>query len=165
MKPPIKFEWLPIILSIFALSLSLVTFYFQFFHVSESITAAGISLDIAKNQKSGPIVLNIALVNGGNRDALIPACTLKSDGITFDLERPAEAQMILKPGEVKPRVLRGTFTFNQNAANGVTAIYLICEIVGARGYDLKSQQPIGILVIRDGTIAEDHFLPLPVRLQ
>ena len=89
----------------------------------------------------------------------------RNPGITFDLERPAEAQMILKPGEVKPRVLRGTFTFNQNAANGVTAIYLICEIVGARGYDLKSQQPIGILVIRDGTIAEDHFLPLPVRLQ
>jgi hypothetical protein len=164
-KPLIKIEWVPIILSSLALAISLVTFYFQFFHVSESIKAAATNMDIAKNQKSGPIVLNIALVNGGNRDALIPGCTLTSDRITFDLERPAEAPMILKAGEVKPRVLRGTFTFNANAPNGVAPVFLNCEIVGSRGYDLKSQQPISILVIRDGTIAEDHFLPLPVRLQ
>jgi hypothetical protein len=121
-KPLIKIEWVPIILSMLALALSLVTFYFQFFHVSESITAAGINMDFAKNQKSGPMVLNIALVDRGNRDALIPGCTLTSDRITFDLEHPAEAQMTLKPGEVKPRVLRGTFTFNQSAPNGVAPI-------------------------------------------
>jgi hypothetical protein len=157
-------ELLTLILSTLALLVSGTTLYVQFFYVSESITAAKIHLEIARDQKSGPIALDIALINGGNRDTLIPGCTLESESVTFELERPTEAQMILKPYEIKPRTLKGTFTVNDDAPNGATPITLICEIVGAHGFDLKPPALIGSLIINGGKVTGHDLLHFPVEL-
>lgn len=164
-KPWTKVELVTTILSTVALILSGATFYVQFFYVSESITAATVHLEITKNQRSGSIVLAVALVNGGNRDALIPGCTLTSDRLTFDLEKPTETQMTLKPGEIKPQTFRGTFSISGNAMNGTAPIYLVCETVGARGLTLRSQRPIGTLEIENAAVVLDNLFPLPVRLK
>jgi hypothetical protein len=157
-------ELLTLILSCLALTVSATTLYVQFFYVSESITAAKIHLDIAEDQKSGPIALDIALINGGNRDTLIPGCTLESESVSFEFERPTEAQMILKPYEIKPRTLKGIFTVNDDAPNGPTPITLICEIVGAHGFDLKPPALIGSLIVQGGKIEGNDLLKFPVEL-
>jgi hypothetical protein len=151
--------------SILAFLMSGLSLYIQVFYVSESIKAAVIHLDITNHQEIGTIALDLALINGGNRDTLIPECHVKSDNLAFNLETPAEPQVILKPNEIKPRTIRGTFTVNHDAVNGTTPIALFCNIIGPHGNPRDPSAPIAILMMQDGKITEDHLLPIPVRLQ
>jgi hypothetical protein len=60
--------------------------------------------------------------------------------------------------------LKGIFTVNDGAPNGATPITLICEIVGAHGFDLKPATLIGSLIIQGGKIEGDDLLKFPVEL-
>lgn len=152
-------------ISVSALVMSGLSLFVQFFYVSESIKAAVIHLDITNHQESGTIALDLALINGGNRDTLIPECHVKSDNLTFNLETPTEPQVILKPNEIKPRTIRGTFTVNHDAINGNIPIALFCNIIGPHGNPRDPSAPIAILMMGDRKITEDHLLSIPVRLQ
>jgi hypothetical protein len=157
-------EPLTLILSSLALATSLAALYFQFFHVSESITAAKLALDMTAGESSGSVSLDIALINSGNRDALILGCSLKSENVTFTLELQNDSHAILKPYEIKPISLRGSYKVNDMAANAEKPILLNCRIVGARGYDVESAQRIGSIIIVEHKIIGIDLLKFPVEL-
>jgi hypothetical protein len=157
-------ELLTLLISSLALSASFATLYLQFVYVSESVTAAKIHLEIPASVKSGPIELQIALINNGNRDTWVHGCSLESESLEFKLDTTADANAILKPNEIEPITLRGTVTINDNVINKDAPIVLGCSIVGSRGFDRKPALPIGTLIIRDGIVAGDDLLKFPIDL-
>lgn len=157
-------ERLTLVISALALVVSLASVYFQFFYISESVTAAKVNFDASMAQAKGTFQLDIALINNGNRDVLVLEHTPSVSNLKLTVGGESRPPHVLKPQEIKLVPLRGEFEVDITEPNAEVPLYLKYRLVGARGFDVSGKKQIGKVIVGGGTLVGIEILKRPINL-
>lgn len=159
-----KSEKITLLLSSLAFLISLISFYFQFFHINERVVVTNLDYQGSLLDSNKIIDIKLALVNTGDVETFILKSDLSIDRVNFDLDTTRFIPLAVESNDIKVLNFEKKISSINVSGNEDLDINLNYRFISGKGYDKSGKLNIGKLFIINGEINGMEILKSPQRI-
>jgi len=127
------------LISVLAILISLISFYFQFFHINERVVVTNLDFEYSSLDSNQIIDLKLALVNTGDTETFILKTDLVIDQVKLKPDSTAFTPMVVESNDIQVLKFEKEISLISVSGNRDLNIYLSYRYISGKGKDKKGK--------------------------